>query len=132
MNIDAPTPMMNSEAEVISVSIMAVRNMVKFSRPAASAITMEPTAPTAPASVAVKKPENSPPKTMTISTSTGQMFMSACRAVDRSASSGRGGQTSGRNHESAARPRHRRAAVRSPMLTPPTKTLVTEVSAKTP
>ena len=77
VNIDAPTAMMKSEEVVSTVSrsdcwtAFRVRPRVTIPRMTA------PSAPTAPASVALKKPEKSPPKTSTMSARVGQMPMSA-------------------------------------------------------
>jgi hypothetical protein len=54
VNMDAPMPMMKSEAQVVSVSSSDVRRTCVVSLPVTSDRRIAPPAPTAPASVAVK------------------------------------------------------------------------------
>ncbi len=96
MNIAAPMPMISSEAVVIRVSSSAAFITVRFRRPTPQAQAMAPAAPMAPASVAVKRPENNPPKTSAIRRSTGQTRRSASSGETRSSSMGARGTRSGR------------------------------------
>jgi hypothetical protein len=123
---------MKSEDDVMSVSIIEILKIWKVKRRVAAEIKIEPIAPTAPASVAVKYPEKRPPNTTQISRRTGQIFRMTFFVSIWSASNGRGGAMSGRNQQVNKTTIEYMTAVRIPIDIPPTKTFVTDVSAKTP
>ena len=90
VNIDAPTAMMKSDDVVSTVSSSDCCTAFQVSPPVTTARMTAPSAPTAPASVALKKPEKSPPKTSAISTRIGQMSRSALTELSRSSRMCRG------------------------------------------
>ena len=96
MNIDAPTAMMKSDDVVSTVSRSDCCTAFQLSPPVTTARITAPSAPTAPASVALKKPEKSPPKTSAINTRIGQILRSAWTELSFSSTICRG-MSSGRS-----------------------------------